>query len=367
MAASGPAVIGVIGASWRAGYYLRAARELPGRFAVATVLVRSAASAARVTERWGVAATTSIDEFLAAARYDYVVVSVPPDSAAELTRAVIAAGVPVLSETPPAPDVESLFELYRAVGGAPVQVAEQYRFQAHHAARLSVAASGLIGDIGSVRLSVAHGYHGVSLMRFALGVGFEPAEVSAQAIVDRVVSARGRDEWNAEPVEYDAGRTISFLRFGARTGIYDFDFEQYFSPIRSRHVDVYGTSGEINDDRVSWLTGPGHAAHATLHRESTGVDGDLEGWFLHRIALGADVHYENRFVPARLNDDELAVAEVMARMTTYVRDGEPFYGLADASQDQYLSLLINRSAETGESLRTGDTPWADAPSVAARG
>ena len=41
--------------------------------------------------------------------------------------------------------------------------------------------------------------------------------------------------------------------------------------------------------------------------------------------------------------------------------------LADASQDQYLSLLINRSAETGESLRTQETPWSGATSLTARG
>lgn len=367
MAADTPTVIGVIGASWRAQYYLRAARELPQHFSVREVLVRSQDSASRVTTDWGVPSTTSLDEFLAAGPFDYVVVSVPPDAASEVTRAVIDAGYPVLSETPPAPTVEELFELYRSVGTAPVQVAEQYQFQAHHAARLALAADGTIGEVNGVRVSAAHGYHGVSLIRFALGVGFEPVEVSAQQLVDSVVSARGRDAWNEAASQYDSGRTLAVLHFGQKSAIYDFNFEQYFSPIRSRHIDIYGTTGEINDDHVSYLSSPGHATHSLLHRESTGVDGDLEGYFLRRISLGEKVLYENRFIQARLNDDELAVAETMFRMAIYVRDGEPFYGLADASQDQYLSLLINRAAETGESLATGQTPWMSALSVVARG
>lgn len=367
MAADAPASIGVIGASWRAQYYLRAARELPQHFAVTRVLVRSNESAERVSTDWGVPATTSMSNFLAAGPYDYVVVSVPPDVVSDVTRTVIDAGFPVLSETPPAPSVDELFELYRAVGTAPIQVAEQYQFQAHHAARLALVADGTIGEVNGVRVSAAHGYHGVSLVRFALGVGFDAVTVTAQQLTDPVVSARGRDAWNEVATQYDSGRTLALLRFGSKSAIYDFNFEQYFSPIRSRHIDIYGTTGEINDDQVSYLTSPGHASHSTLNRESTGVNGDLEGFFLRRVALGEKVLFENRFIQARLNDDELAVAEIMHRMTRYVRGGAPFYGLADASQDQYLSLLINRAAETGEALATRDTPWMSEPSAATRG
>ena len=365
-AVAGPAKIGVIGGSWRAEYYLRAARELPEQFSVEHVLVRSDSSAQRVHDRWSVSTTTSELEFLAG-EFDFVVICVPPDQATDLIRAVSTADIAVLSETPPAASVDALFELYRSLGGARIQVAEQYQFQPHHAGRLALAAAGRIGDVSSARVSVAHGYHGISLLRLALGVGFEPARISAAATLDPVVSARGRDAWNESPRKYDAGRTQATLQFGAKTGFYDFNFEQYFSPIRSRHIDLYGDTGEINDDRVSYLASAGHAAHDILSRESTGVDGDLEGFYLRSISLGEFVAYENRFPRVRLNDDELAVAEVLFRMVDYVRNGRAFYPLADASQDQYLSLLLNRSAETAEVVQTEETPWASSESVAIRG
>jgi len=367
MVSARAASIGVIGGSWRAEYYLRAARELPDHFSVREVLVRTEQSAQRVGSRWGVSTTTSLEHFLAGAPYDYVVVSVPPEQVSELILRLIEAGIPVLTETPPAPSVEALFSLYRSVGKAPIQVAEQYQFQPHQAARLAIVAAGTIGDVTNVRVSVAHGYHGLSLMRLALGVGFEPVSIFATQLVEPVVSARGRDGWNDSPRKYDSGRTLATFRFGARSGLYDWNFEQYFSPIRSRHFDIYGTDGEINDDDVSYLSSPGHATHVSLHRESTGIDGDLEGFYLRGISLGDTVCYENRFTGARLNDDELAVAEVMFRMSNYANTGESFYGLADASQDQYLSLLTNQSIESGKTLQTADTPWATSVSIAARG
>ena len=55
---SRPATIGLIGAGWRAEYFLRIAEEIPYRFEVAAGLVRSERSAAAVRERWAVSATT---------------------------------------------------------------------------------------------------------------------------------------------------------------------------------------------------------------------------------------------------------------------------------------------------------------------
>lgn len=352
-----PLAIGVIGAGWRARYYLRIARELPELFKVTAVLVQSEASAAAVGSEWSVRTTTSLDIFLAIHHHDYVVVATPPLAAGGLVQQLVSAGIPVLLETPPAADRDGLFALYARVGSAPVQVAEQYQFQPHHAARLSVASSGLIGTVASARASVAHGYHGISLIRIAVGAGFSPARITATATNDTVVSPRGRDGWNAEPLEISSVRTSAVIDFGGRVGFFDFSVEQYFSPIRARHLSLYGSRGEIEDDRVSYLTAPAHAAHEVLYRESTGVDGDLEGAFLRSISLAGNSFFENVFAPARMNDDEIAVAEVMSRMGRYVSGGPPFYGLADASHDAYLALLVEEAARTRTEQRCDEVPW----------
>ena len=357
--------IGLIGAGWRSEYYLRIAGELPWLFEIAAVLTASQASADRMSADWAIPTTTDLSDFLTRGPYDYVVVSVPRAVAPELVRALSAADIPVLTETPPARDLDSLTALWSAVGGAPVQVAEQYRFQPQHSARLAVAASGALGIVHTAEVSVAHEYHGVSLIRAALGVGFEPVEVTARLIPDRVVAAHGRDGWLDRPGLIEATRTWALLQFDAGIGIYDFADEQYVSPVRSRHITFRGTEGELRDDTVRYVAEAGRAATMSLSREATGLDGDLEGSFLRRIALGTNVVYENPFVRARLNDDELAVAEVMTKMAHFVRTGEPFYSLADGCHDHYLGLLIAESARAGRAVSSSPQAWSGAVSVLA--
>ena len=354
--------IGIVGGSWRGQYFLRAASLLPDRFEVARVLVRSDSSAEKVTAGWGVPATTSLDDFTAES-FDFVVVATPPDSAPDLTTHLARAGHAVLTETPPAPSRERLFALYGDLRDTRVQVAEQYRFQAHHAARLALIASGRLGTVTSTRMSVAHGYHGVSMIRAVLSAGFEPVTVTGFARPDPTVASRGRDDWHEELIEYTSGRTFATLDFADRYGRYEFDFEQYFSPIRPRHIEVYGTRGQLLDDTVSYVVGARHATTGVLQRTATGADGDLEGFFPDSIAWGDDVLWANPFRGARLNDDELAVAELMRRMADYAAGGDPAYPLADGCHDQLLSLAINEAAETGNPVRVDDVPWAGQRSV----
>lgn len=354
--------IGIVGSSWRGQYFLRAASLMPDRFEVTRVLVRSDASAAKVTADWNVPSTTSLDDF-AAASFDFVVVATPPDEAPALTTRLALASHAVLTETPPAPSRERLFALYGDLRDTRVQVAEQYRFQAHHAARLALVASGRLGIVTSTRMSVAHGYHGVSMIRAVLSAGFEPVTVTGFARPDPTVAARGRDDWHEELIEYTSGRTFANLDYADRYGRYEFDFEQYFSPIRPRHIEVYGTRGQLLDDTVSYIVGARHATTGQLQRTATGADGDLEGFFPDSIAWGDDVLWANPFRGARLNDDEIAVAELMRRMADYAQGGDAVYPLADGCHDQLLSLAINEAAETGNPVRVDDVPWAGQRSV----
>jgi predicted dehydrogenase len=358
--------VGLIGAGWRSEYYLRIASELPWEFEIGGVLAATQTSADRVTAEWAIPATIDFAAFLRCGPYDYVVVSVPRAIAPDYVRTLAAEGIPVLTETPPAAELDGLNELFAELGSAPIQVAEQYRYQPQHAARLAVAASGVLGDVHTAEVSVAHEYHGVSLIRSALGVGFDAVEVTAHPIPDHVVSARGRDGWKDSPERLEATRTWGLLRFPHGVGVYDWADEQYVSPIRSRHITFRGTTGELRDDTVRTLAEVGRSMTLQLAREATGIDGDLEGSFLRRIALGPDVVYENRFVGARLNDDEVAVAEVMTKMGHFVLTGEPFYSLADGCHDHYLGMLMAESARTGGTVSSSPQAWSDSPSVLSR-
>lgn len=366
MSGSNPARIGLIGASWRGQYYLRIAQQRPDLFSIARVLTRTPESAERIGASYAVPAGTDLDAFLRAGGYDYVVVSVPRDQCPELIKTVVAHGVPVLAETPPATDLAGLVDLYRHLGpDAPVQVAEQYRFQPHHRARLAAAHSGLLGQVTWTRMSIAHGYHGISMIRTALGLGFEPVTITAETTVDHLLHARGRDEWSDEFTAQDSIWTRARLASADKVGIYEFNGEQYVSPIRSRHLVIRGERGEIVNDDVAYLVEPGHAVKTRLVREETGLDGDLEGSFLRSLSLGDRVLYRNAFAPARLSDDDLAVAECMARMHSFVQGGDPYYGLADACHDHYLSLLVDEAAKTGKPVASEPQPWSDASSLIA--
>ncbi|MBC7590706.1 MAG: hypothetical protein H7226_06640, partial [Salinibacterium sp.] len=177
-------------------------------------------------------------------------------------------------------------------------------------------------------------------------------------VVDHVVSARGRDAWATDYTETETPNTTALLQFSGSSGVFEFSIEQYFSPIRARHITIRGSRGELRNDEVDYLTEPGFAAHDRLVREETGRDGDLEGSFLRRISLRDTVHWSNGFAPARFSDDELAVAEVMERMAEFARRGAGFYSLADASHDHYLGMLMTEAVATGRTLTSAATAWS---------
>jgi hypothetical protein len=75
------------------------------------------------------------------------------------------------------------------------------------------------------------------------------------------------------------------------------------------------------------------------------------------------VLWRTPFGAARLSDDELAVAAVLRSMARYVEDGTPFYGIADAAEDQYLDELMHRAAREQRTLTSTPQAWSGLPSV----
>lgn len=177
------------GASFRAQYFLRIAKALPDRFRVCGMVVRNEEKGAALQEQWGVPAFRTIDEMLAHERPLFVVVSVGVRSCADIILQLAQEGIPVLSETPPATDLNQLTALYEQIValGAQVQVAEQYHLHPMHSARLGMIESGWLGTISQVTVSISHMYHAVSLMRKYLSVRFENATIRAMRFQTSVV------------------------------------------------------------------------------------------------------------------------------------------------------------------------------------
>jgi predicted dehydrogenase len=365
---SSPARIGFIGSGWRASAYFRIAAARPENFEITRVLAHTEASAERVSEDWGLASTTSVSEFRLAGPFDYVIVSVPSREALALALPLLQENIPVLCETPLGASTHELPEFLARVGfSAPLQVAEQYHRQPMHAARIRVARSGVLGRVQSATVAVAHGYHGVSLVRSILGGDFRAITVSAIRRIDVAVNSLGRSGWSPDLVLRESERLQARLTFPDTNQYADFDFtdSQYFSPIRSRHLSIRGDHGELVDSSVRHIHTPGELFDRSLMRVETGADGDLGGLHLRAITLGSDVLWTNPFAPARLSDDELAIASCMQAMTEFSRGGPPFYGIADAAEDAYLAELIHESASTGAPLSTQARPWLGQTSLIA--
>lgn len=347
-----PTAFAIIGGGWRTEFFMRAAQALPEQFRVAGVLVRNVEKAQRFTQTWNVPTHQSLDDLLRA-RPGFVVVSVPWPVAPQLLQELAERNVPALCETPPAPDLDGLAALQPLVQqGARIQVAEQYIFQPLHAARLAFVRSGKLGAVTQAQVSAAHGYHGISLMRHFLDVQFEPATITAMQSADPLIAGPDRNGPPSEERLNSAKQTIAWFEFDGKLGVFDFNDAQYFSWVRSARLLMRGERGEISNQDVRYLLDFRTPIHLELMRHDTGHNGNLEGYYHVGITAGAEWLYRNPFAPARLTDDEIAVATCMANMAAYVEGGPDFYSLEHAAQDHYLNLMMQQAAATRQPVRT---------------
>ena len=336
----------IVGGGWRAEFHLRVATALRERFDVTGVFTRDAARRAAIGSGFAVPTSDSLKGLLST-EPDFVVVATPWAVTPDLLRALTDRGMPVLAETPPAPDLDGLRALAPLARTGRIQVAEQYQFQPLHAARLAVARSGRLGRISQARVSAAHGYHGVDLIRRFLGLDREPLTVTAHRFVSPLIAGPDRAGPPAEERVVESEQVVAFLDAEDRLGIYDFTEDQYFSWIRRTRVLLRGDRGELDDRSVRWLMDHQTPVVDELTRHDAGQDGNLEGFHHKGITLGDEWLYRNPFVPARLSDDEIAVATCLARMGEWLQGGPEVCSLADAAQDHYLGLCIDEAARTG--------------------
>ena len=350
----------IIGSGWRSEFFLRIARELPDRFRVVGLVTRSDATGRTIQNEWGVPTFPSIDQLVQHTTPKFVVVSVPRQVAPEMITRLAGHGIPVLTETPPGLDIDAILPLHRLVAdGAIIQVAEQYHLSPLLSAQLAIARSGKLGQISQVMVAQCHDYHGVSIIRRALGVGFADVRITASVFRSPLVTGPGRSGDPDHEAVAEANQVTARFEFGDQLGVYDFAPEQYFSWIRANRLLIRGDRGEINDLEVRYLQDFRTPMFHTIRRVDTGEGGNLEGSFLRGLIAGDEWVYQNPFMPGRLSDDELAIAESLARMSAHVDGGPEFYSLAEASQDHYLQLLMQQAVESGAAVSSTPQPWCD--------
>jgi predicted dehydrogenase len=311
----------VVGSGWRAAMFWRLAAGLDD--------VECLGAVVRTPRSLPVPTFASLDEV----RPDFVVTAVPWPVNPGVIRDAVGRGLPVLAETPPAPDLPGLRALWDAVGARDlVQVAEQYLLVPAHAARLAAVRAGTIGTPTQVQVSSTHQYHAVSMIRGFLGAGRGPVTVRASRTTAPLVDPLVRDAWSDDDTAKPATTVIATLDFGSeRSGLYD---------------------------EVVRLLEPRTVVRTPLVRRQTGYDLDLDGFETDHITLGDRVLFRNPFIGRRYNDEEIAMSTLLRQMAAWVRGAGPApYPLAEGIHDHQVALAIEESADTDRPVTTTTEAW----------
>lgn len=163
-----------------------------------------------------------------------------------------------------------------------------------------------------VSMSAIHEYHAISIFRKLLGADCEKCIIRGSRFHVPVTKTRNRAGW-------------------------------------------YET-GEIKNMSVCYLDESNRPITEVMHREDDGIY-NIEGWSHRYITFRGKRIYENPFPGMRANDDELAVADMLMRMKTYVETGEEFYSLRDGMQDVYLDVCMEKALTTGDVVVTEKQSW----------
>ena len=343
----------IVGSGYRSEYFARVAMKHRDLFR-AMFLCRSEEKAKAVSERTGVAATTRLDEALSF-RPDFIVVAVSRDAMAQVAVEWIERGYPVVTETPVGASFEQLETLWALTRdkGAKIVCCEQYHRYPILAAGLRAVQDGLIGQPVSAYLSLAHDYHGFSLIRRMLGVQGEAFTLRGQRQVTPVAATDSRYGAILDGSEAKEERDIVHIAFeSGKTAIYDFAGTQYRTFIRARHLTVRGGKGEWSDRIVSYVDGDHMPRRLFLMPEIAPAYRGLDNQTLRdgRKSWTGELFLDTE-------QDEFAVASILMDMEAYLRGGPSPYPLGEALDDALFWLKLNEAVKTPwAAVESGDAP-----------
>lgn len=359
----------IVGSGWRSLCYVRIAKALPDVFELCAMLCRTEEKAERMARENNIYTTTSIEE-CKDMKPDFVVVVVNKTSIADVSKEWIRYGFAVLCETPAALDADTLNELWAVhnLGGRLI-VAEQYIYDPVYQTQLKMLERGLLGERSFLHLSLAHEYHGASLMRAYLDVDAGTAfTVSAKTYVFPTVETMSRYEKFTDGRVGDKKRTVGTFEFAdGKVAVYEFDSEQYRSPIRNNYVKLQGVRGEMKDNSFFWLDEQNEPRKAQLvslekmfTRESDNPNlkaaSECEEIRLVQDGVADEVVYRTPFGLCGMSKGETAVAMLMVQAAEYNREAAAL-ALRDTLQDAYMAILMKQATESGEVIASKVQSW----------
>jgi hypothetical protein len=123
---------------------------------------------------------------------------------------------------------------------------------------------------------------------------------------------------------------------------------------------VRGSKGEIVDDSIIRLIDGPAITTSRIERYQLGYDLNLDGYDTEHLSFDGNVVFKNPFTGLRLMDEEIAIAQLMVQMADWIKENAlPPYPLNQGCQDQLISLAMDKSISSGQSITTKKYNWAD--------
>ena len=319
----------LIGTGWRAAFYMRIAVALPEKFRIVGIYTRSDDRAAALKEE-GWNASTDLEGLLAI-KHDGVIIASGADGFCSLVERLSQKGEKLLTETTFLTMSEE--ELSR-LEKCEALVLEQYWYTPLYASAKKALSK--IGRIDQIYLSALHNHHAASIVRGVFGLEDELPEVSGYDFKSEAVktgSRRGR-EMDNEIEAYT--RKLRICRFSEnRLFIQDFSTNQYHTYLFPSHFEIRGERGSVTEKGVVYTNDQGILIKEdfVFHRDSEKINQKL---YLSHVTLGGEVVFYNPYRGVNLNDDEIAIAQMLDAFC----QGSNVYPISEAIRDARLGKLL---------------------------
>lgn len=313
----------IIGGGWRAEFYLRIAKLVPELFRVSAICIRNPERAAYISKNFNVKVFTTIEEALNEP-FDFIVNCINKEDISDLSVELADRGYYVLSETPiiKKPLINHNYDK--------IQVAEQFHLKGTYQAIKKIIDLGIIGDINHINISVAHDYHAMSLIRFFLDDYSKPNLLGSYSLDDKIIKTNGRiGEFKVKDLE-NTTQKIKIFKFKKATVVYDYNAEQYFSPIRKDSILMRGTRGEIENNQVRYLNSENEFVCSEIKVVTSGL---LDGLYNDKITFEDKILFKFPYGKARLTEEETAIADCLIKMSEYIKNDKELYSYIRAYED----------------------------------
>ncbi len=291
-------------------------------------------------------------------RPDFVVTAVTRESVGAVTIEWAERGFPVLAETPVASTTEELEKLWMLHQRKKIKISssEQYHRYPILAAGLSYLEDGIIGAPVSAYLSLAHEYHGFSLIRRGLQAENETYSIYAARTENDAAATDSRYGAILDGSKVREERDTAFITFSSgKTAIYDFSSLQYRSFIRSRHLSIRGEKGEWSDRIICYTDSGNRPQRVFLMPE---IDKRYQSLDTQGLRDLRKVWVPELFLDTE--QDEFAIASVLLDMGEYVNGGSSPYKLQEALDDAYFTMLLAQAAENPwQRIDAKIMPWME--------